>query len=123
MPGADVRRQLHARDGYHCRFCGVPVIRKVVRQKFASLFPALKIWGSKNIHQHAAFQAMWAQYDHLVPHSRGGSSDMENLVITCAPCNFARMDYTLGEVGLADPRDRPPPTSPWNGQEHVLLIA
>jgi 5-methylcytosine-specific restriction endonuclease McrA len=121
MPGADTRRQLHLRDGYHCRFCGAPVIRKEVRQRFRALFPALEIWGPKNMDQHAAFQAMWAQYDHVVPHSKGGSNDLENLVVTCAPCNFARMDYSLEQVGLADPRERQPPRSPWNGLEQMLL--
>jgi hypothetical protein len=59
MPSIAVQRQLHARDGYHCRFCGIPVIRKQIRQHFARLYAHLKIWGRKNVEQHAAFQAMW----------------------------------------------------------------
>lgn len=33
-----------------------------------------------------------ATIDHLVPHSRGGSSDDDNLVLACAPCNSGRDD-------------------------------
>jgi 5-methylcytosine-specific restriction endonuclease McrA len=60
---------------------------------------------------------MWAQYDHILPHSRGGTSELSNMVVTCAPCNFGRMEFTLAEVGLADPRDRAPIRSSWDGLE------
>jgi hypothetical protein len=119
MPNLEIQRQLHERDGYHCRFCGIPLIRKAVRQRFCKLYPDLQIWGRKNIEQHAAFQAMWAQYDHLVPHSHGGTNDLENIVVTCAPCNFGRMDFTLVEANLIDPRSRDPVRSSWNGLERM----
>jgi hypothetical protein len=28
MPSTSVRKQLQERDGFHCRFCGIPVIDK-----------------------------------------------------------------------------------------------
>ena len=31
MPNSAEKRQLHARDCYHCRFCGIPVIRAEIR--------------------------------------------------------------------------------------------
>lgn len=114
MPNSVEKRNIHARDGYNCRFCGIPVIRAEVRQRIAKIYP---IWGRKNYEQHAAFQAMWAQYDHVLPHSKGGDNDLENVILTCAPCNFARMDYTLEEVGLNDPRAREPVKSSWSGLE------
>lgn len=119
MPNFEIQRQLHERDGYHCRFCGIPVIRKAIRQRFCKLYSHLRIWGRKNIEQHAAFQAMWAQYDHLVPHSHGGSNDLENTVVTCAPCNFGRMEFTLIEANLMDPRFREPVRSSWDGLERM----
>jgi hypothetical protein len=119
MPNAEIQRRLHERDGYHCRFCGIPVIRKAVRQRFCKLYPQLQVWGRKNIEQHAAFQAMWVQYDHLVPHSHGGANDLENIVVTCAPCNFGRMDFTLIEANLIDPRFRDPVRSSWDGLERM----
>jgi hypothetical protein len=117
MPTSAERHGLHSRDGYHCRFCGIPVIRPEVRKRIMNAFPLVLRWGKRNTDQHTAFQAMWAQYDHLTPHSRGGANDLENIVVTCAPCNFGRMEYTLEEVGLIDPRLRQPIRSAWDGLE------
>jgi 5-methylcytosine-specific restriction endonuclease McrA len=117
MPPASARRELHLRDGYHCRYCGIPLIREDIRQRFRKVYPELLIWGRRNIEQHAAFQAMWAQYDHVVPHSAGGSNEMANVIVTCAPCNYAKMECTLEEAGLLDPRMREPRRSAWDGLE------
>jgi 5-methylcytosine-specific restriction endonuclease McrA len=65
---------------------------------------------------------MWLQYDHILPHSRGGDNSMENLVLTCAGCNFGRMGYTLEQVGLLDPRLRTPPPNSWDGLEAILSL-
>lgn len=120
MPNLVERQRLELRDGLHCRFCGIPLIRKDVREKIRKSYPT--IWGRKNIDQHAAFQAMWLQYDHVLPHARGGDNRFENLVITCAPCNYARMDFTLEELGLRDPREREPVRSSWDGLERFRRL-
>lgn len=120
MPGVALQRRLHAEGGYYCRFCGIPVIRREVREFFRKAYPEVRLWGTKNSEQHAAFQCMWAQYDHVVPHSRGGSNEHTNLVVTCAPCNYGRMQYTLSEAGLEDPRHRAPRVGPWTGLEEIL---
>lgn len=117
MPTKAEKDALLQRDGHHCRFCGIPVIRKEIREKIRKAYPMSLPWGSRNIDQHAAFQAMWLQYDHLLPHARGGDNSLDNMVITCAPCNFGRMNWTLAEVGLIDPRERDPIHSKWNGLE------
>ena len=117
MPTEAGMLKLHQRDGYHCRFCGIPVIRAETRKRIRKVYPDALPWGSRNIDQHAAFQAMWLQYDHLSPHAQGGTNDLENIVITCAPCNYGRMNHTLEEVGLIDPRTREPIKSKWNGLE------
>ncbi|MBA5689153.1 HNH endonuclease [Duganella sp. LX47W] len=122
MPTLEQKRLLHRRDGYQCRFCGIPVIRAEVRKKFCLAFPELQIWGATNETQHVAFQTMWAQYDHVIPHSAGGQNDLNNLVVACGPCNFGRMDYTLEEVSLVDPREREPVRSAWDGLERFLAI-
>lgn len=117
MPNRDGEAKIIARDGYHCRFCGIPVIHKRIREKVKKLYPTSVIWGRTNISQHAAFQAMWLQFDHLIPHSRGGTNNLGNVLITCAPCNYGRFHYTIEELGIMNPFDREPVTSSWNGLE------
>ncbi len=118
MPTSAEMLELHRRDGYHCRFCGIPVIRKEIRVRMQKAYPDALPWGRTNLSQHAALQAMWAQYDHLLPHTRGGTNNIDNLVVTCAPCNFGRMENTLEEVGLVDPRTRKRDlSSAWDGLE------
>jgi len=120
MPSSQDKRLLLKRDGFHCRFCGLPLIRQEVRSYLHRYYPDALPWGRTNISQHATFQALWVQYDHVLPHARGGSNDLQNMVIACAACNFGRMNYTLEEVGIADPRLYSPFESDWNGLEDVL---
>lgn len=117
MPNTAEKRLLHERDGYHCRFCGIPVIRMEIRKRIRQAYPNALSWGSTNVTQHAAFQLMWLQYDHVLPHARGGNNDLDNIVITCAPCNYGRMNWTLEEVGLLDPRTQAIARSDWDGLE------
>ncbi|USD35985.1 HNH endonuclease [Ferrimonas sp. SCSIO 43195] len=120
MPNTAERDALHKRDGFHCRFCGTPLIRKEVRQILNRCYPEAARWGTRNIEQHAALQLMWLQYDHLVPHARGGNNDLSNLVLTCAPCNYGRLDSLVEEVGLISPFSREPNPTDWDGLERLL---
>ena len=119
MPTSAQIAELHRRDGFNCRFCGIPVIRAEVRKLAIKLYPNVVTWGRTNATQHAAFQTLWAQYDHVVPHACGGTNDLDNLVVTCAACNFGKMSYRLDELGLQDPRDFPPVRSAWDGLERL----
>lgn len=38
--------------------------------------------------------------DHVVPHSRGGPSDIDNLVVACRRCNLGKGARTPEEAGL-----------------------
>ena len=49
---------LLARDGFHCRFCGIPLIRAEVRALIRAEYPGALRWGTRNAEQHAGFQAM-----------------------------------------------------------------
>jgi HNH endonuclease len=117
MPTTAEKAALFDRDGYHCRFCRIPVIRREIRERIRAVYPDALRWGDKNADQHTAFQLMWATYDHALPHSRGGTSALENTIIVCQPCNCARWHYTLDELGLLDPRLREPTRSTWDGLE------
>jgi hypothetical protein len=117
MPGRAGIAALVARDGFHCRFCGIPVVRAEMRMLMRAAYPEALRWGAGNADQHAGFQALWLTYDHLLPHARGGTSELGNMLITCQPCNCGRSNLTLEEVGLADPRLREPIRSAWDGLE------
>ena len=119
MPNTTMKRALHKRDGYHCRFCNIPVIHPDVRKYLHKLYPESIPWGSTNATQHAGFQCLWLQYDHVVPHSAGGENTLDNLIITCSACNFGKMNYTLEELNLQDPRDFDPIQSSWDGLERI----
>lgn len=126
MPSSDDKQKLHEIYGYHCCFCGTPVIRTQVRNRLLSLYSNAIPWeGKKEIAKHAAIYVMVAQYDHVVPHSRGGGNDLKNIVLTCLPCNYGRNGFTLEEMGLFDPRTRKRVecvVSDWDGLERLLQL-
>ncbi|MFC5345219.1 HNH endonuclease [Brevundimonas staleyi] len=120
MPTSAEKSQVIERWGRHCVFCGIPLIRPEVRRAFAKWYPTAVSWGTETYGQHAAFQCMWMQFDHVIPHSRGGDNSLENIVVTCAGCNFGRMSWTLDELGLVDPRLETRRPSNWDGLERVF---
>jgi hypothetical protein len=107
--------EIHQRDGYYCRFCKIPVIRGKIRSAICAEYPEEVPWLGANATQHAAFQCMWAQYDHILPHARGGSSDLENVYLTCAACNYGRGNYLLEEFDLMHPALHAPRRGDWDG--------
>ena len=121
-PNRSDEKAIVARWGRHCVYCGAPLIRKDIPKFLQDFYPDLRIWGTRNRNdeQHAAFQLMWMQFDHVVPHSRGGRTDTENVVVTCAPCNYGKGDCMLEELGLIDPRLRPGVQTSWDGLERLL---
>lgn len=124
MPSSEDKQKLHEIYGYHCCFCGTPVIRTQVRNRLLSHYSNAIPWeGKKEIVKHAAIYTMIAQYDHAVPHSRGGGNDLNNIVLTCLPCNYGRNGFTFGEMGLFDPRTRKRVeciVPDWDGLERLL---
>lgn len=94
MPDAAGVRALHARDGFHCRYCGLPVIRPEIRKKIAKAYPDAVSWGKTNRTQHAAFQAMWAQYDPLCPTRMTEQTIWITLLCPVPPAISARCPIT-----------------------------
>lgn len=126
MPDAVMKRALIKRDGFHCRFCGMPLVRAEVRKEICRLYPSFARWTStRETDQHRGLQVMWLQYDHVLVHSRGGQTSLENMVIACPACNFGRDRYCLEEVRFSDPRTHPRAPvwdgyNNWSGLEKIL---
>jgi len=43
--------------------------------------------------------------DHVIPRSKGGSSEWDNIVAACAPCNRRKGDLTPGQAGMHPSRE------------------
>ncbi len=116
----ETKQLVHQRDGFYCRFCKVPVIRAEIRAALRKEYPRAVPWEGTNATQHAAFQLMWAQYDHIIPHARGGHSSLENVYLTCSACNYGRSNYLLEELDLIHPRNYSPRRGDWEGLERFI---
>ena len=122
----DMKRALIGRDGHHCRLCGIPLVRPEIRKLLSIHYPTGARWtGIRHTEQHRGLQVMWLQYDHVIVHSRGGETNMGNLIVTCPACNYGRDRFMMEEVGLRDPRLHPrAPTweswRKWDGLERIL---
>lgn len=93
------------RDNWRCRYCGIRVggNRKFF-EKFSSVInmPEL-VQGRTDETRHGLYSLLMASYDHITPHSRGGSDDDSNLVTACWGCQFGKFNFTLEELGLQTP--------------------
>lgn len=115
----DIKRKILTRDGYICRFCGIPVIDKEAKKILKKAYPEALPFeiNMSNEEKHKAFQAMDWNPDHLLPRSRGGVNTQDNLVVACAPCNCGRGEKTLADMKLEDPRCRPVRGTPLYGPD------
>ncbi|MBN8607444.1 MAG: hypothetical protein J0L81_11035 [Caulobacterales bacterium] len=120
MVSAADKRAIIARDGFHCRFCDMPVAPKATIKTIAASYPEDAPWSDVASEQHLFFQAANLQYDHLLPHARGGESNVSNMVVTCAVCNYGRMSNTLEESLLFDPRSFPVRRTDWDGLQSFV---
>lgn len=119
-----VKHMVLARDGFRCRYCGLPVVHADIRKIAHSLYPEAVPWNPRVAsQQHSAFQAFWLQFDHVEPHSHGGRSSVDNVVVTCALCNFGKDRHTLRQLDLEDPRLRSPLPSEYDGLESFRSAA
>jgi len=101
---------LFERDKWRCRYCGIRIAgnRKHFK-KFAKTIrmPEL-VSGRTDESRHGLYLMLMASYDHIEPHSEGGSNDDSNLVTSCWSCQFGKCKYSLKELGLQNPFEREP---------------
>jgi hypothetical protein len=120
MPSGEATAALFARDGWRCRFCECRVVPPKARRAMRAALPDAITW-SEAEGFHCAFYALSASVDHIVPHSAGGTNDLDNLVTACWSCQFGRGAWSLEEVGLFDPRARAPRVDDWDGLTRLMM--
>lgn len=104
------------RDRYQCRYCGLHVVPRELFVAFGSVvgkdrFPTER----ENSRRHGARLAFGAQLDHVMPYSAGGQTALDNIVTACWSCNFGKTRFQVEQIGIIDPRMRPPSPEQWDG--------
>ena len=118
---ASMAKRIYERDGYRCRYCGMPVftrwkgsrIRQLIAA-FPDLTPGMRVVGNsllgtgknggiRNVDYQKILWSMAAP-DHVFPRSLGGDATFDNLVTSCSGCNYGKVDLTLEQMGVRPPR-------------------
>ena len=118
-PTNAIARQVTTRFGWLCAYCGNRLIARAARHLLQREYSEAR-WGRSNNDRHNALMCLDNEFDHIVPHARGGTNDVENLVPCCAPCNCGKESYTLAQLGLLDPRNYRPSSRSWDGLTRLL---
>lgn len=118
------QNEVFKRDSYHCRYCGTKLISQKLMKSFIKALDSDKFKkGRRNITTHGIIHVTWPVADHVDPWNMGGKTNPENLVASCAPCNYGKDGYTCGQMGISNPCDRPPITDGWDGlvsrEQHI----
>ncbi len=101
--------QIYRRDNFHCRYCGSKVAPRSFFTRFSNLIGDDAFYiGRANREMPGIYLLFVATLDHVTPHRLGGRTDASNLVTSCWPCNYGKMEYTLEQIGIDDPRLTPP---------------
>lgn len=110
----DKRLRVYARDGYRCVECGFQTSRE----------RTIELIGRARL-DHGRFpRPELLTIDHVVPRSRGGSNDEDNLQTLCAPCNTLKGDkLPEGCVSRPRPSKAKPKKDVPLGERPVVMFA
>jgi 5-methylcytosine-specific restriction endonuclease McrA len=109
---------LFERDHWRCRYCGIRIAgnRRHFKRFAEQLDLPELVRGRTDETRHGLYVLLMASFDHLVPHSQGGSDDDDNLVTACWSCQFGKFRFSLDELGMELPPRKPRPTyKGWQG--------
>ncbi len=116
-------REVEARDGHRCRYCGLRLLSSEARLKLHKLFPVATAHRRRiNTERNQGVSLLFACLDHVEPWSVGGRSDADNLVTCCGRCNYGLGDYSLRRSGFVDPRRYSPVVDDWDGGRRILAV-
>ena len=113
-PSRAVVHEVIARFEWFCAYCGNQLIARNSRHMLQREYAEAR-WDVGNDDHHNALMCLDNEFDHVIPHLRGGTNDADNLVPCCAPCNCGKEGYALEELGLIDPRRQQPHPGAWDG--------
>jgi hypothetical protein len=95
------KMRVFSRDGFENRFTGEPLIFPAVLRLLSKAlpreFPFQQYWRPEATH--IAYYDLGACTNLLIPLSRGGKNEEENLITTTMPYILARTDQTVEEAG------------------------
>lgn len=95
--------RLFVRDGFIDRYTGerlvFPPVLRILSTVLPTEFPYHPNW--KTDLTHPSYWEVGASVDHLIPVTRGGADDESNWMTTSMARNFAKMNWTLEELGWA----------------------
>ncbi len=109
------------RDGYRCRYCGIRLVSNTGLLKLIEILdsPAFRR-GPTNMVTHGIVHAFYPVADHVFPWNYGGRTSLDNLVASCASCNYGKAGFTIDQLGITDPLLRQPVVDGWNGLSKKL---
>ena len=122
QPSPKVALDIYRRDGFRCRYCNCRIVFPEAQRVMSAILPGAVEWGRRDIELNAAFYTLKGVLDHVVPHAHGGTSEPQNMVVSCQPCNYGKGTYFLQQFGLSDPRLRSPKIDDWDGLLRVLPL-
>ena len=111
-------RRIGSRDGWRCRYCGLPVADRVFFRKLRSALPEEFPPSPAPIEGTAwTIERVFSpKPDHIVPVAAGGATTDDNLLTACGACNDqAKGDALLSQLGIAAPNVNEPVINPWSG--------
>lgn len=118
---ARLQNAVFERDGYRCRYCSNKLISQDFLRAFAIMLDSPRFArGTTNLTTHAIIHIAWPVADHVIPWSRGGETTIDNLVASCASCNYGKAEYTIEQIGISNPFDRPPIVDAWDGLRFLV---
>jgi len=102
---SEVKNRVLDRDGFVCGYCKGKLVSDERLIKISSIVGAenFKISGN-NSQRHGYIYVVRTTVDHVLPQSKGGRTELDNLITCCWACNYGKAEKTLDEIGLVDPR-------------------
>lgn len=93
--------QIFVRDGFFDRYSGkhllFPAVLRLLSLLLPKEFPFHRNWKMKETHP--MYWELFPTLDHIIPIARGGSDDVNNLILTSMRRNSAKANWTLEELG------------------------